>query len=392
MVGESTVPDDEVIGGALHAFVSVPSATFGSISQPSMVVATLSFDADGVLLDAETEELFLTDDSPVDADLWASVYASHALALESYAVVVGEAAALVDGEEGGADMLGGCRASDCGLGRLLNGAMLEACGDCDVALSNAGGLRADLGPGAISRGDVRTALPFDNTLMALDISGAGLRAALAVAAAKAPDWWACPDVANPTCAGDGCDESACGVSGGHLQTLGLRWAYNAETDEVLGAEVFDNATKSWYDLDDDRTYRVATNSYLANGGDGYAPLPAFGSNQVELAGGTQSDVLGAAFEDGLFPNPLPDGYRLFDLDGGDGLRAWSRNSSVLAACLADPSNGGLSGPGREGPELLRRRRGFRARARGGRGRVRRHYVRVHGVRVGSSGGRLRKIA
>ena len=135
MVGESTAPDDEVIGGALHAFVSVPSATFGSISQPSMVVATLSFDADGVLLDAETEELFLTDDSPVDADLWASVYASHALALESYAVVVGEAAALVDGEEGGADMLGGCRASDCGLGRLLNGAMLEACGDCDVAVT-----------------------------------------------------------------------------------------------------------------------------------------------------------------------------------------------------------------------------------------------------------------
>ena len=300
MVGESTAPDDEVIGGALHAFVTVPSATFGSISQPSMVVATLSFDADGVLLDAETEELFLTDDSPVDADLWASVYASHALALESDAVVVGEAAALVDGEEGGADMLGGCRASDCGLGRLLNGAMLEACGDCDVALSNAGGLRADLGPGAISRGDVRTALPFDNTLMALDISGAGLRAVLAVAAAKAPDWWACPTVENPTCAGDGCDESACGLSGGHLQTLGLRWAYNAETDEVLGAEVFDNATKSWYDLDDDRTYLAITAACALWGayqGAAASPLEALFADSI--ATGDRSAATTAKFVAGV---------------------------------------------------------------------------------------------
>ena len=48
----------------------------------------------------------------------------------------------------------------------------------DVAITNAGGLRADLPEGGLNRGHVLDALPFINTLVTLEMSGADLRRAI----------------------------------------------------------------------------------------------------------------------------------------------------------------------------------------------------------------------
>lgn len=55
----------------------------------------------------------------------------------------------------------------------------EATGAPLVCLTNSGGIRADLAPGAVTYGDVTAVLPFGNFIEVLSITGADLKAALA---------------------------------------------------------------------------------------------------------------------------------------------------------------------------------------------------------------------
>jgi len=60
------------------------------------------------------------------------------------------------------------------LGSFVTDVMRERSG-AEVALTNAGGLRADLPEGAITKGDVLDALPFVNNLVTVEMTGAQLR-------------------------------------------------------------------------------------------------------------------------------------------------------------------------------------------------------------------------
>lgn len=109
----------------------------------------------------------------------------------------------------------------------------------DVAITNAGGLRADLPEGPLHRGHVLDALPFLNTLVTLEMRGSDLRRAVAHGLSLAA----------------GC----CQVSG-----VTARWDPRRPAEERLVAlEVGGAAVVA------ERTYRVSTNSFLAEGGDGY---------------------------------------------------------------------------------------------------------------------------
>jgi 5'-nucleotidase/UDP-sugar diphosphatase len=118
----------------------------------------------------------------------------------------------------------------------------EATG-ADVALVNGGGVRADLGPGEITLGDVLTALPFGNEVVVLDVPGATLRQAFEL------------------CAGEKVGE------GGFLQVSGCEYAIGPGS--VLAAVNVGGAP-----LDDGVTYKVAMPDFLAEGGDGYAMFTA----------------------------------------------------------------------------------------------------------------------
>jgi 5'-nucleotidase/UDP-sugar diphosphatase len=121
----------------------------------------------------------------------------------------------------------------------------EATG-ADVALVNAGGVRADLGPGEITLGDVLTALPFGNEVVVLDVPGATLRGAFEL------------------CAREKVGE------GGFLQVSGCEYAVGPG-GELASANVGDGP------LDDGATYKVAMPDFLAEGGDGYAMFTSLGS-------------------------------------------------------------------------------------------------------------------
>jgi 5'-nucleotidase/UDP-sugar diphosphatase len=110
----------------------------------------------------------------------------------------------------------------------------------DVALVNAGSIRASIPAGPITVGDVLKVVPFSNLIAAKPVTGAQLRRTLERAA--------------------GLERPA----GGFLQVSGLTMVIegNALKDVSVGGEP----------LDEGRTYSLATSEFLLAGGDGYSML------------------------------------------------------------------------------------------------------------------------
>ena len=134
--------------------------------------------------------------------------------------------------------------------------VLRATRGADVAITNAGGLRADIPAGPIDRGVVLDALPFLNDAVTMALPGGALRAVL---------------------------EQGCSLEAGMMQVAGL--VAHVDLARPVGARVVD-VTVNGAPLEPERTYRVTTNSFLAEGGDGYA---AFRAGAVEA----RDDVLSA---------------------------------------------------------------------------------------------------
>ena len=124
------------------------------------------------------------------------------------------------------------------LGGLISDVM-RARTNADAAVTNAGGLRADLPEGPIDRGHILDAFPFLNDTVTIELAGADLRGVM---------------------------EHAVSLRAGMGQVSGLRATYDLKrpvgsrlvTLEVGGRPV-----------EDGKIYRVATNSFLGEGGDGY---------------------------------------------------------------------------------------------------------------------------
>lgn len=122
----------------------------------------------------------------------------------------------------------------------LGGAVAEAlraAAAADLGAINSGGLRADLGPGPVTRAQLITALPFGNPVVVLELRGSELLEVLAHNA-----------------------RAAATRSHGILQTAGVVCRYAVEPEgsvRLLAAEVGGRP------VDPERTYRLATNSYVA---------------------------------------------------------------------------------------------------------------------------------
>jgi 5'-nucleotidase len=121
----------------------------------------------------------------------------------------------------------------------------------DAAVTNRGGMRADLAKGPVRYSDINTVLPFDNTIVVIDMTGAELLEAMDVAVSEAggKSAGAFPHVSHNMkiryCKTDDCDDPL--LLGGRVTDL-----------EIDGKDVKSTAH-----------YRIATNDYLANGGDFY---------------------------------------------------------------------------------------------------------------------------
>lgn len=139
------------------------------------------------------------------------------------------------------------RTSETNLGNLVADMMRDVL-DADIALTNGGGIRASIPEGAITLGDIYEVLPFDNTLAGIEVPGAAVVDALEHGVSQYPIDW-----------------------GGFLQVSGLSFSFNPNNEP--GERVDRSSVKVGGEpIDLDRVYRVATNDFLAVGGDSYTML------------------------------------------------------------------------------------------------------------------------
>jgi len=120
----------------------------------------------------------------------------------------------------------------------------------DVAIQNGGGCRTDIAAGNFSHNDAYTMLPFSNTLVTLELTGAQIKAVLE----------------------DAADFGITDSSGAFPYAAGLRYDVNrneTKGDRITFIEVRPRLTGGWMPIDNTATYVVVTNSYIAGGRDGY---------------------------------------------------------------------------------------------------------------------------
>jgi len=127
------------------------------------------------------------------------------------------------------------------LGSFATDVMRERA-ESEVALTNAGGLRADILAGVIDRGHVLDAFPFVNTSVTMAVSGGDLRAAV---------------------------EQGLSLNAGMVQVSGMEARYDLKRS--VGERLV-SLTVAGRPVENARKYRVTTNSFMAEGGDGYASL------------------------------------------------------------------------------------------------------------------------
>ncbi len=237
---------DAVIGGHSHTYIdpSSPQARIKNLDGKDVLVLQtknkgqylgeliIDFDADSL-----GAKLFPVDarlDARLDNPLTAKVNAF----IEPYRHAVDSISAIVVGKVDYDFPEGSTR-----LVNLLSDYTLQrgtkiADAPVDLAIMNVGGIRSGLRKGAVTKGAIMDMLPFDNSVVVMEIKGRDLIANIDSMAAL----------------------------GGQGVSRGVRIEYDPESGKVLKAEIKNKP------IDPEGVYRLATISYLARGGDHMTPL------------------------------------------------------------------------------------------------------------------------
>jgi len=287
------LPAEAYASGAPAAFLAdrvvgdYPRVTADSAGDPVLIVGAyewgkflgrldVTFNASGIITDYEGAPI-LIDGSIVEEPALAAkvaVYKEPIDALSS--VVIGSTGTVYSGAR-----TPGLRSQEMPLGNLVADTMLAAGQTYDsavAALTNGGGIRADL-PGAVvgdapydvTFGDALNVLPFGNTIVALDVSGAqlvealdnGLSWALNEAADNTRSSGAFPQIAGMTV-------EFCGTTVADIQANTLPPA--ACPGALRSGGVVKTLNISGIPVDLSQTYRIVTNNFMAGGGDYYSSL------------------------------------------------------------------------------------------------------------------------
>lgn len=139
------------------------------------------------------------------------------------------------------------RAGESNLGNLITNAMLYETG-AQIAITNGGGIRASIEPGDITVGDVITVLPFGNYIVTLDVKGSDIILALENGLTDYP----APKGAFP-----------------HVAGISYTFDPAKPAMERVTSVMFNGKP-----LDPNAYYSVATNDFMAAGGDEFVSLGA----------------------------------------------------------------------------------------------------------------------
>lgn len=154
------------------------------------------------------------------------------------------------------------RTHETNLSNLLTDSMLAVTG-ADLAITNGGGIRASIEAGDISKGDVLTVLPFGNFICTIKITGQSVLDALEHGLDSYP-------------------ESA----GHYAQVAGIKVVFDAS--QKAGSRISSVTMQDGKALDPKAEYVVATNDFMASGGDDYS---MFTNNSAYMEFGALDEAL-----------------------------------------------------------------------------------------------------
>lgn len=137
------------------------------------------------------------------------------------------------------------RAGETNLGNLITEAMLDVTG-ADIALTNGGGIRASINAGKITKGDVITVLPFGNYVVMKEVKGEDIFKAIEHGISSYPE-----------------------LSGSFPHVAGITFKF--DPNKEAGNRLIEVKVKG-NPIVLDKAYKLATNDFLAAGGDNYLML------------------------------------------------------------------------------------------------------------------------
>jgi 2',3'-cyclic-nucleotide 2'-phosphodiesterase/3'-nucleotidase/5'-nucleotidase len=250
---------DLIVGGHTHTKLSTPEIVTDAHDAPTVIVqanewskflgrVNLQFDAQGVVIaDQLTGSLIPVTSTVAEDETVKAMLAPYNADLEELKKqVIGNTTVVLNG------IRNDVRSKETNLGNFIADGMLykaKLLKNADIALMNGGGIRGPIDLGQITMGELRTVMPFGNTLYLLDVTGQELIAGLenGISGAKLTD-----------------------LPGKFPQVAGMRFKW--DPSQVAGSKVYDVEIKTdsgYTPLNLKSTYRMATNSFVALGGDGY---------------------------------------------------------------------------------------------------------------------------
>jgi 5'-nucleotidase len=138
------------------------------------------------------------------------------------------------------------RVKESNLADLITDSMIAATG-ADVAITNGGGIRASIEAGDITKGDVLTVLPFGNFVCTVNVTGQAVIDALEHGVSGYPESFA-----------------------PYSQVSGIKAEF--DSTQPAGSRIVSVTLDDGTTLDPNATYTVATNDFMAVGGDDYTML------------------------------------------------------------------------------------------------------------------------
>jgi len=285
-LAESVDGIDVIVGGHSHTRLDeYPTVTSSLSGEPVLIVTAyewgkqlgrldVTFTADGLVGAFSGEPIAIDESITEDEDMLELLTAYQDDIASLMSTIVGATDVALNGAR--EDI----RVRETNLGNLICDAMLWKTRSLDtsIAIQNGGGIRASIPKGMITMGQVLEVLPYGNQITVIGLGGEGIWAALENGVSQIEDG-----------------------SGRFPHVGGMRYTFDPAAEvgsRVTSVEVWNAANETYIPIDPDATYQLATNNFIANGGDDYSVLTL--SSESYETGWLLSDVL-AEYLDELAP-------------------------------------------------------------------------------------------
>lgn len=223
----------------------------------------VTFDAKGMPVSWKGDNIPLTQEIPEDPKIAAEI-ARLAVPLDAVRKkVIGASSVEI--------VQSNCRKEECLMGNLVADAILDKTRHLGVVavIQNGGGLRAAIGQGDVTMGQVLTVLPFQNAIATVGLKGSDLVAALENGVSQVET-----------------------NSGRFPQVAGMRYVWDpaAPAGRRIVAVEMRRADGSFAPLDPSATYKIAANDFTRRGGDGYVVMRDKGIDPYDFGPGLEDTV------------------------------------------------------------------------------------------------------